>query len=284
MSIEQSNPNETAVVDDFDSGFSGEERTTNTSDDADTPVIETDETPPPQVEAVAPQAAEQKVRHITEDEYSSLMGLKDNVDRIVNENKRQFDSVFGKIGSTEEVIRRIQATKPKGEPVTLTEEDIAEFRDEYPGMTPQLLNVLNKALSKVEGTAPASPSIDPDTLVRMVSDGVAKVTPEIERQVYQSLETKRVAKVHPDFKAVFADPGFVEWRKLDPEKRKDSWDSEDIIPMLTEYKTSKSPKAAQAKPTSTRKAELAAAVNPRGVVGSPTQKVVDDFDAGFAEG
>jgi hypothetical protein len=293
MSNEHLTIGDVAVVDDFDSGYSGVEVTKPalendaslaipTEDDsgesADETKVGVDGTSKVEA-AVAP-----KVRQITEDEYTSLMGLKEDFNRVVNENKRQFDSVFGKIGSTEEVIRRIQATKPRGEPVKLTEDDIAEFRNDYPGMTPQLLNVLNTALSKVEGTAPASPMVDQETLVKLVSDGVAKVTPEIERQVYQSLETKRVAKAHPDFKQVFADPSFIEWRQLDPENRKDSWDSEDIIPMLAEYKASKIVKSEQPKPINSRKAELAAAVNPRGVVGTPTQKVVDDFDAGFAEG
>ena len=307
-----SNDNDHAVVDEFATGFAGEDvlvdPATLKDDDEDldlAPPLEdqtaSNVTPPAGADnpAAAPAGNEPpvveapKMRQLTEAEYQDLMnGIADSR-KLREETTSRFDSAFAKIGGTERFLQQIQAATPQGEVPEITADSLGEMSKNFPHIVDDLVPALNKVLKSVKGTgAPAV--VDPNVISSLVEQGIAKALPSIHQQVQtkvqQDFELGLTVKAHPDAKKVFADPEFSNWVATQPAERQkeilNSWESATMIPVLTEYKAAKAPPAPKPGPQpNARQAAIKAAVNPVSSAPNAPKQLTDDdqFAAGFNE-
>ena len=240
----------------------------------------------PAEEAPVEEVPAPKIKTITEEEFNQLQESAAQVASMKATLEKQFGTAFGKIGGIERVIQQIQASTPTGQVPEISEADLEELGEYGSDMPAAMVKGLNRALSKMKGTGPA---IDENRIQSLVEERLAPELTKLE----QKLETKAVARAHPDYKEVFADAGFAEWRNALPEDRRaeldTSWDSDVITKAISEYKESKKPKEtpkaepkAEAK-TNSRKEVLEASVAPRGapaaVKGKKTEE--EEFMEGF---
>jgi len=233
--------------------------------------------------APAEPAAEPVYAKITQADYEKLLAQVGEVPAIKAENKRLFDTAFGKLGGMQQLVDQLKASTAPGAAVTVSEEDFAELAAEYPELAKLQMKGMNALLSKMKATgtgesaAPvsaAAPAVDPEQVIQ-----------QAEQRIEQKLEFKRFTRAHPDWKAVVDGEQFKAWIAKQPadvqQGYQESWDSDVTIPILNSFKAAlKAPDPAPA-PT-TRQQRLSSAVPPRGTGGhaaKPTED--DDFLAGF---
>lgn len=283
-----------AQEDDFDADFSA-----GFSDDAPKPTA----TPAPGAEdktgeEVAPggvegeqaaPAAEPVYAKITQADYDKLLAQVGEVPAIKAENKRLFDTAFGKMGGMQQLIEQLKSSTAAGSAVTVSEEDFAELAAEYPELAKLQVKSLNAALAKMKATgtgeaaaaavSPPPPQID-----------AAKIEQTVEQRIEQKLELKRFARKHPDWSEVVNGAEFKAWIAAQPadvqKGYQESWDSDVTIPILDSFKAARKPAKADVSDTSavsTRQQRLSSAVTPRGSGGHGQQQASEDdeFLAGF---
>ena len=200
---------------------------------------------------------------LTKAERDELMGLRDQA-------QKQFGTAFGKIGGIE---RRLQELNT-GAQVEISQEDIDALKDDFPPMA--------AALEKVRNLRALPGGLDPDKLDSMVAERVSKLE--------QKLELRLLAKDHPDWKQIDADPAFAAWVASQPDEFKQglaqasqAYDSAVVSEAMTKFKQSRrtAPANTGSDPASARRSRMSAAVTPRGVGGNATPNATDDLMAGF---
>lgn len=276
------------IVDPFLSGFSGEDVLVTVSKDhvdtnddlvsVDAPIVPSEEVPTGDDEgaAAAPSAGSQY-----EELTSTLNLLKE---KVANHDKRM-DDAFGRIGSVQEFVKRIQTQTPAGETVPeLTDEDMAEFRKELPSMTDDMKKLLNIALKKVKGTGPVIPAQDVQGEVRNV---IATERGQIVGEVTRQIQRDFVLAEHSDFDDVIKTPEFKEFIKTKPREVQLSWSPPVVIKTMNEFKSMRkaASKSTQAGDEG-RASVLSAGVNPKGAgvalaKGPKHLSDEDQFNAGF---
>ena len=99
-----------------------------------------------------------------------------------------------------------------------------------------------------------------------------------------------LAKDHPDFKQIDADPAFAAWVQAQPDEFKQGlakasaeYDSEVVSTAMTKFKQSRkaAPATPAADPASARRSRMSAAVTPRGTGGTAASDSTDPFLTGF---
>lgn len=308
--------NDHAVVDDFESGFVGEEVVATTPPEPDNkgaasldefeitgdkpePATEapTASSEPPATESASPPVDTPKTRSITEEEYQTFVSYGQSLEQLKAEVAKRNDQLFGKMGAMEQLIQKAQQATPRGETPRLTKADMGKLAENYEYLSDDLLEVLNTALSKLEGTggAPVA-AVDQTQIAELVNGGITQalpsITAQIKEQVKREVEYERVLEAHADADEVFQAPGFRQFLSALPEDRRkvieSSWDSKIIIPALNEYKKSiEKPAPAPATPDpapSSRKDALRAAINPVGTPSLPKKPLTEDdeFELGFS--
>lgn len=259
-------------LDDFDAGFEGTETAQTTTPEqtiANDPV----DTPAP------------KLAHITEDQYQNLLAKATAIDEIKAENKRQFDSAFGKIGGLSQLLTQLQTAAPSGTQLgEVSEEDFEELREQFPDLAALHVKGLNKALSKMRGTGTAA--FDPKHLSDLVDQRLNPARETIKQEIRQELAVDTLTELHSDWREVRETPEFKAWKEANSAGLRDakgvgfddSWDARFIAKALTAFKDSRKP-VTNPKKAGSRFAE---AITPRGISGyAPTPSDDDDFEAGF---
>lgn len=102
---------------------------------------------------------------LTKEQIDKLLTTASEVDGLKAAMKQKFDETFGRLGSLQETVKKVQVETPSGQVVTLTREDFPTLvRDFGPELADSILEGLNKKLgqAKVAGTAPAQEP-KPDT-------------------------------------------------------------------------------------------------------------------------
>lgn len=263
MSVEVETPQEESD-EDLMAGFSGAPTTT-----PETPK----ETTEP--EAVVEATPEPKYAQITEEQLNRFIEAATAIDTIKADSKTKFDNAFGQLGGMKQVLEKLQTATPAGQPVVVTEEDMADLA-EYPDLAQAQIKVLNKVLGKlnVKGTAPepekpAPAAFDPAVLEQMVGARLAGVQETI---VDSSLNA-----VFPGWKQEVKTEKFGKWLELQPVEVRNlaaSNDVGDAARMLQLFR-SYTPTTVDPKKT-TRQKQLEAAVNPKGVGGKPDHVETED--------
>ena len=232
----------------------------------ETPGQESDTTPSAEAAAPEPEAPAIEYVQLTKAERDELMGLR-------AQQEKSFGTAFGKIGGIERTLQQLNS----GAQVEISQEDIDALRDDFPPLAAALEKVRNMRALPGAGLAPEQL----DELVQQ------RVAPALQR-----MELRMLAKDHPDFKQIDADPAFAAWVQAQPAEFKQGlakasaeYDSEVVSDAMTKFKQSR--RAAPAPPAddqaSARRSRMSAAVTPRGAGGPATPNITDDFLAGFNE-
>lgn len=230
---------------------------------------------------------------IDADEYARLMAMPSTIEKMQEEFTRKLDSAFGKIGSTEQMVRKIQEATPRGEVPKLTKEDLGKFGENYEYMSDDLLDTFNTILAKVHGTGGGNTEDISSLVQRSLQEVLPNVRNEIREEVTRDFEKRMVKQKHPDADKLFGSPELLEFMGTLPEAERNvvanSWRAEEVIPFLDKFKAAKTAKEKPATPSNVtsidRKAALKAAVNPSSAAGTPRTKTEDDeFLAGYNSG
>jgi len=216
-----------------------------------------------QQEATPAEPAPEYVQ-LTKAERDELMGLRDQA-------QRQFGTAFGKIGGIERTLQQLNS----GAQVEISQEDIDALKDDFPPLAAALEKVRN--LRALPGGG-----VDQEQIANLVAEKVSAVE--------QKFELRLLAKDHPDWKQVDADPAFAQWVAAQPDEFKQtlaqasqSYDSAVVSNAMTMFKQSRkaAPATPAADPASARRSRMSAAVTPRGTGGTAAGDSTDPFLTGF---
>lgn len=242
---------------DFAAGFDDDTTATPTA----TPAAQQDDTT--QGEKTEPAEPAPEYVQLTKAERDELMGLRDQA-------QKQFGTAFGKIGGIERTLQQLNS----GAQVDISQEDIDALKDDFPPLAAALEKVRN--LRALPGGG-----MGPDQLANLVNEKVSAVE--------QKFELRLLAKDHPDWKQIDADPAFAAWVASQPDEFKQNlaqasqaYDSAVVSDAMSKFKQSrKAAPTPAADPASARRSRMSAAVTPRGVGGPAAPNATDDLMAGF---
>ena len=203
--------------------------------------------------------------------------------------KQKFDETFGRLGSVQDTIKKIQAETPAGQGVTLTRDDFPTLVKEFgPELADSILEGLNKKLgqAKVAGTATATepkPAESPAT----TKPGSVRSEAADEMSALREDWGQIIGLSGPNGEPPPNTP-FRQWLATQPEAYRQKIESTES-PLILNAAITKFEKATavppEVKPNKTepdRRARKEAAVQPKGAGGSmPTAPTGQD---GFEEG
>jgi hypothetical protein len=268
-------------IDEFDQGFESNDEAQTTTPAAEV-LGETTDKPAPTAQE---HQAAPKYARITEDELKDLRAKATAIDEIKADNKRQFDSAFGKLGGMQQVLDRLQSSTQAGQQIEVSEEDFDELRAEFPELAALHVKGLNKALSRTRGTGAA---LDETKFDQLFQQRLSPVLENTQVQIELAVGSTLLARDHRDWREVVGKLGdkneFRTWLDTQtPEYRQQinvTRDPSTVGEALTKFKEAK--EAGKKQATNTRQRQLEAAITPRGTGGhapGPTEE--DEFDAGF---
>lgn len=102
------------------------------------------------------QAAPRMLAGLTEQQIAGLLGE-------IPKYRKQIDHLAGNNGKLNAAIQRLQQEVPRGQAVTVNDEDLAEMREIFPELADLTKGALNKILGKLNtrGTGPGNGAEDP---------------------------------------------------------------------------------------------------------------------------
>lgn len=265
---------------DFDAGFAG-----TPTETPEKPQISSEETAQAQdatttENAAQPDAtptenppAEPKYVQITEAEFNALKAL-----------PQRLDQAFGKIGGVERIMQTLQTQQnrqPSGQPLTLSEADFAELKEEFPDLAELHMKGMQRVLERF-----SIPGADPQAIEKVVSERTAAVRNEL-------VDSRLDEIVDGNWRQEVNSQKFQDWinNQADDVKALAESDSlRDAAMLMRKFKVFRDtppPPAQETKPATpnVKSRVIAAAVPPKGnqaVSRQPTAE--DDFEAGFKSG
>jgi hypothetical protein len=243
------------------------------SDVEPTPTPEPSPAPEPSPEPTPEPTPEPEYVQITKQQWEEMQGSASRIEEIQQTTAKQFNTAFGKLGSFEDVLKKLQTATPAGQSVEIAEEDFAEFKEQYPELAEVQLRALNKALGKVKGTA------DPEAIEKLVAPRIDKVREETTQVLLEV--------VFPGWTDEVKTPQFKDWLKGQDEAVRALAASDNVseaAKLLRLYDKAKNAPAPTPAPTAVpiRKRQIAAAVPPKGDNGQPPGRTEnDDFLEGL---
>lgn len=263
----------------FDAGFSGTP--------TETPEIEAQNTIQP--EPSQEQVQEPKFRQITEEEYTKLVTSAAAVDEMRATLGKQVDTAFGKIGGLERVLKQFQEQTPSGHAVEITEDDLAELRDEFPELVGPQLKALQRVAGKMRGTG----GFDEASVQPFLDKAAPNLVERIKGELSVQNAKETLAETHPDWESVIgngfegkpADKDFLGWLGTQPQDYRERLNSS-VNPVVIGRAIDKFREhQASLKKAAERRNRFEEAVTPRGDGGHEPQPDGDDaFNAGFSGG
>lgn len=195
----------------------------------------------------------------------------------------------------QQVMEKVQAHTPAGEPLVLTDEDFAEFKETFPEVGETMRKSLDKILKRMNGRGGAA-ALDPGAIEKVVEATLTKRA-EAETTATREKELSGLIEVYPNWGEIVgrpppgAEPVQTDWRKWatanDPKALET--DSPSAV-QASIAKFIESQKAAAAKPDkgAARRAVIADAVTPRAETQPPPlhqpQSAEEAFASGFKAG
>lgn len=273
-----------AVDDDFAAGFN-EPATTPTTTPA--PVDVSVDAPPTESKPVP--VADPKYE-MTQAQYDDLLRRASSIDDVRSEHKKLLDSAFGKLGSQQQLLERLQSSTQAGKIVKVTEADFKELIDEgYTELAQMQAAGFNRILEKMQlrgSEGEVQKPADPD-YKKIFGEQFTPERAALKEELRYELAHDSLTDMHEDWETVLNSPAFGEWAKIqkvyDRKDRKgvsfnESLDPRFVGKVIADFKAS-------SKKNSTRQNVLEAAVHPRGSGGiaSPSEDD-DDFHSGFSGG
>ncbi|MEY2854650.1 MAG: hypothetical protein RL030_1782 [Pseudomonadota bacterium] len=208
---------------------------------------------------------------LTKAEYDALQA------KIVDLTAAQ-DRSFGTFGRTIKGIQDAVEAMKSGAQVEIDQADIDALRED--GFVP-----LAKVLEKVRSmrSLPAQ-TIDPAKIDELVQQRVAPALETINTTVERAVETRLLARDHPDWREITSQPGFAAYAAGLPAAERTaldaSWDSTLIGRHLSAFKAKSAP-VTPSESTTQRRNRFAAAATPSGNGRSNTNATGSDERSGF---
>lgn len=257
---------------DLDAGFNGDESTelTTTPEQEDEPQDQPVENEEPPVEYV----------QLTRQEAEELRSYGQTITSLQADNKRLFDTAFGKIGGLQQgiqqMLERKQAETSSGAKVEVTDDDMAPFAD-FPELSGAFRKAIENVASKMRGTG--GQSFDPS----LVDQRLNPALNAFKEDLLNKNETRFLARQHRDWKEVTNSAEWNAWLDTKPieyvNQLADSWDADFVGDAISEYKESIKKTKQQ---NTNRQSVLEAAVAPRSSGNQSRSRTDDDdFEAGF---
>lgn len=252
---------------DFAAGLTGNAPT-------ETPVATPEPTPAPSPEPTPAPTEAPKYVQITREEWNATKSIAARVEEINAQMGKGFDKAFGKLGSFEDLLKKLQTETPAGKPVEVSDEDFAELKEQYPELAEVQIKGLNKVLSRFKGTA------DQESIDKLIQPRMKEARDEFLEIAF------------PGWRDDVKTQDFADWRKaqgpaVEALVASDSYaDAAKLLRMFyARTKSAPTPEPTQPpKPTPvpTRTRQIAAAVPPKGDGGNPPgPSEEDDFIAGL---
>lgn len=165
--------------------------------DANTPVIT--ETPVETPVTTVVEESAPKMAQITEEQLARILTYSNDIDAIKTAMESRFGTAFGKLGSLAQTLKELQTTTESGEVITVSEDDLAELKTDYPDLTPAIAKSLTRVLSKVKGgRTTAAKEFDPATLEPTINEKAQ----EIAKRVVMEEQIKDLADDYPDWEKI----------------------------------------------------------------------------------
>ncbi|HLP99214.1 MAG TPA: hypothetical protein VK149_12305 [Sideroxyarcus sp.] len=206
----------------FDAGFSG--TPTVTPEKTEAAGTEQQEQSQQQEHSQEQQQEPPKYRQITEEEFTRLNASAAAVDEMRATLGKQTDTIFGKIGGLERVLKQFQEQTPAGQSVEITEDDLAELKAEFPELVGPQLAAMQRIAGKMRGTGSAA--LDEGKLSQAVAPIVEKAGTDFVARAKLEIAEETLNETHPGWEQVVGtppEPGklpdneYHRWLKTQPE-------------------------------------------------------------------
>lgn len=240
-------------------------------------------------EPVVVEAAPEEYVQVKKSEWDQVLAQTAAVQELKQEMGKRFDTTFGKMGGLERTLTQLQQATPAGQPVVVTEEDLAELTaDGFPDLTKSMAAGLTRVLSKLKGTGPSEPVDVVGQVQPLITQAI-----EAQRQEYaealQRERLERLTDLHENWREIAgtkdSQTPYRQWLSTQPDGAKvlESDDPRVVGKSITAFLASQ--KRTPAASTTGRSQRLAEAVPARGGSGSSPIKTEpsddDQFEAGF---
>lgn len=275
--------------DDFDAGYSGAPTVTPEQSGVAQPAQEQHEQGQEQGQEQEQSQEVPKYRQITEDEFNKLNAAAAAVEELRATVGSRLDTAFGKMGGLERVLKQFQEQTPTGAAVEITEEDLAELKDEFPELVGPHLKALQRIAGKMRGTG----SLDESSIQPLLEKATPGLVERVREELIAQTATETLAETHPDWESVIgnrladkpASKEFVEWFGTQPQEYQErlgaTMNPVAIGRMIDKFREHQESLRKQAE----RRNRFEDAIDPKGDGGhEPPPNGDDAFDAGFNGG
>lgn len=249
------------------------------------------ETPEPEVTAEPEPAPEPKrFAGRTEEEIEALLG---EIPSMKEGYRKQIDNLAGNYGKLNAAFQRLQQETPKGEAVTVTDEDLADMTTEFPELAGMTKIALNNVLKRINLRGA---SIDPEVIDQRVNSLVKNVVATERVALHEELldgmtpgwreivgmpdpekvkELVSQGKPHAEaFKELTPQTDYRKWLATQPaEYQQKLLNSNSAFEIGNSVKVFKEATEAAAKKQSQNKQRLANAVQPTGSTSAPRSAI-----------
>lgn len=240
----------------------------------------------PKTDAKSPAEAKPKPPEyvqITKEQFETLQSAATKTAAM----ETQFSKVFGTMGDLQQVVKKIQAGTPVGQPVELPKISFAKMRKDFPEMADLLEGDMTEALKGLRGTGTtATTDADPDALNKLVQAATLK------------LESEALHDAHPTWREIVGAYGdetnpFRKWLGTQDaayRTRLNNTNSSTVISRaIDKFLAATAPAKAAPEPApkvAARIDRIRSAIQPKGDGNQPgpSKTADDDFRAGFASG
>lgn len=275
----------------MESGFSG--APTEVTPPAEAPNETDDEGAAP----ATPAAEEPEYHQITKAEYEQFQALAATVEELRTTSTAGLDKAFGKVGGLERTLKELQNATPKGYELDVTDDIVADLKQEFPEIGDLALKAFKTFASKLKGTGNAA--VDAAQLEKMVDERASGRVIAVQLEALEDDHPKWRETVGLTDTGVNAEVPYRKWLATQPaeyQARLSSTFSAAVIGnSIKKFEAAQAAAEAEAKAAaekkdpkpapSTRQQRLAAAAVEKGKGGvAPGPTDDDEFEAGFKSG
>lgn len=229
---------------------------------------------------------------IRKSEWEQILTQSAAVADLKQEMGKRFDTTFGKMGGLERTLTQLQQATPTGEPVVVTEEDLAELRaDGFPDLTKSMAAGLTRVLSKLKGTGTSAPIDVLGQVQPFITQALAAQQAEFAKS-QEHERRERLTDMHENWQEIAgpkdSQTPYRQWLAQQPNGAQvlHSDNPRDVGKSITAFLTEEKRKAAL-KPAAGRQQRLAEAVPAHGGNGTTPMKTQpsddEQFEAGFKQ-
>jgi len=162
---------------------------------------------------------EPKFAQITEEQLARLLTYSDDIEAIRTGMEQRFGSAFGRIGSISQTLKDLQSGGQAGEPVVVTDEDLAELKSDYPDLTPALAKGITRVMAKVKGGGRVVAQ-NVDLEAEDFKMAVAKQAEDAAMKIVAKEQLRDLADEYPDWEKIIGPTGskteFRTWLANEP--------------------------------------------------------------------